>query len=206
MCASPLICMARSQYALMPGGRTDFVLSPLLLSHPQYQNAEFLQKTLEAEIGSGLQLQDFLFHILHSCYVVVMNARDEQSSFRIFSSLNGRGMDLSPVDKLKADLLEVTGCIMLVYSSCHRHVCPYPCSYRLCASGIYKVYGTPSASCAHMCSLCGIGKSMRALEPLLPHPACRDSLPHLPSTELLRFAHMPLSPRCGFKQASQTQP
>lgn len=34
-----------------------------------------------------------------------MVARDEGASFRIFSTLNGRGMDLSVVDKLKADLL-----------------------------------------------------------------------------------------------------
>lgn len=41
--------------------------------------------------------------------VVLMTARDEASSFRIFSALNSRGMDLSMVDKLKADLLEVGG-------------------------------------------------------------------------------------------------
>lgn len=45
--------------------------------------------------------------MLRNCYVVVMHARDEAASFRIFSTLNGRGMDLSMVDKLKADLLEV---------------------------------------------------------------------------------------------------
>lgn len=39
--------------------------------------------------------------------VVVMTARDEGSSFSIFSSLNGRGMDLSVVDKLKAEMLQV---------------------------------------------------------------------------------------------------
>lgn len=36
-----------------------------------------------------------------------MTARDEASSFSIFSSLNGRGMDLSVVDKLKAEMLQV---------------------------------------------------------------------------------------------------
>lgn len=51
--------------------------------------------------------QDFMLHSLRNCYVVVMNARDESSSFSIFSTLNGRGMDLSVVDKLKADLLQV---------------------------------------------------------------------------------------------------
>ena len=36
-----------------------------------------------------------------------MTARDESASFRIFSTLNSRGVDLSEVDKLKADLLQV---------------------------------------------------------------------------------------------------
>jgi hypothetical protein len=39
--------------------------------------------------------------------VVLMTARDEAASFRIFSALNSRGMDLAMVDKLKADMLEV---------------------------------------------------------------------------------------------------
>lgn len=52
-------------------------------------------------------MQEFMFHVLRNCYIVVMTARDESSSFRIFSTLNGRGVDLSAVDKLKADLLQV---------------------------------------------------------------------------------------------------
>jgi hypothetical protein len=84
--------------------------------------------------------QDFAFHVLRNCFVVLMTARDEGASFQIFASLNGRGMvraacmhggmprdppsspsakqlfgltfcaqDLSAVDKLKADLLQVRG-------------------------------------------------------------------------------------------------
>jgi uncharacterized protein with ParB-like and HNH nuclease domain len=48
-----------------------------------------------------------MFHMLRNCYLVVMIARDETASFRIFSTLNSRGVDLSEVDKLKADLLQV---------------------------------------------------------------------------------------------------
>ncbi|GFH24465.1 DUF262 domain-containing protein, partial [Haematococcus lacustris] len=50
---------------------------------------------------------DFMIHTLKNCHVVLMAARDEATSFRIFATLNSRGMDLSMVDKLKADLLEV---------------------------------------------------------------------------------------------------
>ena len=49
-----------------------------------------------------------MFHMLRNCYLVVMTARDETASFRIFSTLNSRGVDLSEVDKLKADLLQVS--------------------------------------------------------------------------------------------------
>jgi uncharacterized protein with ParB-like and HNH nuclease domain len=48
-----------------------------------------------------------MFHVLRNCHLVVMTARDEASSFSIFSTLNSRGVDLSEVDKLKADLLQV---------------------------------------------------------------------------------------------------
>jgi len=42
-----------------------------------------------------------MFHVLSSSYVVVMTARDESASFKIFATLNGRGVDLGVVDKLK---------------------------------------------------------------------------------------------------------
>ncbi|GAX73020.1 hypothetical protein CEUSTIGMA_g472.t1 [Chlamydomonas eustigma] len=73
-----------------------------------YSNASFLRTHLRKLVESqGLNLQDFMFHVLRNCYLVVMTARDEDASFRIFSTLNSRGMDLSEVDKLKADLLQV---------------------------------------------------------------------------------------------------
>lgn len=68
-------------------------------------------------------VQDFTFHVLRNCHVVLMVARDEGASFRIFSSLNGRGMDLTEVDKLKADLLQVGQQEERVYQrSCTRAV------------------------------------------------------------------------------------
>ena len=72
------------------------------------QNASFLRAHLDKLVASeGLNLQEFMFHMLRNCYLVVMTARDESASFRIFSTLNSRGVDLSEVDKLKADLLQV---------------------------------------------------------------------------------------------------
>jgi len=39
------------------------------------------------------------------CYLVVVSASDQNSAYRIFSVLNDRGLDLSPTDILKADII-----------------------------------------------------------------------------------------------------
>lgn len=59
-------------------------------------------------------LKEFMHHVLKNCMVVLMIARDENTSFKIFSTLNGRGVDLAVVDKLKPELLQVmTVCVLL---------------------------------------------------------------------------------------------
>jgi hypothetical protein len=44
-------------------------------------------------------------YIAQRCYLVVVTASDQDSAFRIFSVLNSRGLDLSPSDILKAELI-----------------------------------------------------------------------------------------------------
>ncbi len=39
------------------------------------------------------------------CYLVVVSASDQNSAYRIFSVLNDRGLDLSPTDILKSDII-----------------------------------------------------------------------------------------------------
>ena len=39
------------------------------------------------------------------CYLVVVSASDQNAAYRIFSVLNDRGLDLSPTDILKADII-----------------------------------------------------------------------------------------------------
>jgi hypothetical protein len=53
-------------------------------------------------------LQDFVHYVLKHSMVVLMTARDESTSFKIFSTLNGRGVDLAAIDKLKPELLQVS--------------------------------------------------------------------------------------------------
>ena len=47
-------------------------------------------------------LMEFL---VQRCYLVVVSTSDRESAYRIFSVLNDRGLDLSPTDILKADII-----------------------------------------------------------------------------------------------------
>ncbi len=47
--------------------------------------------------------------LLQNCYLVVVEVPTQTAARRIFTVLNARGMDLSPTDILKADLLERAG-------------------------------------------------------------------------------------------------
>ena len=46
-----------------------------------------------------------LSYLIQKCYLVVVSTPDLDSAYRIFSVLNDRGMDLSPTDILKADVI-----------------------------------------------------------------------------------------------------
>jgi hypothetical protein len=118
-----------SQLIAAAGGGAAVVGAQPRASHPLnnetwwriYQAASFVGKQLHAAEQEGVSLPDWVNHMLKCCYVVVMTARDESASFRIFSTLNGRGMDLSVVDKLKADWLQVRGGGPGVGHSCSSH-------------------------------------------------------------------------------------
>ncbi|WP_412509043.1 DUF262 domain-containing protein [Roseovarius sp. SYSU LYC5161] len=43
--------------------------------------------------------------LVQRCYLVVVAASDQNSAYRIFSVMNDRGLDLSPTDILKADII-----------------------------------------------------------------------------------------------------
>ncbi len=44
-------------------------------------------------------------YLVQRCYLVVVAASDQESAFRIFAVLNSRGLDLSPADILKAEII-----------------------------------------------------------------------------------------------------
>ena len=67
------------------------------------ENTSYLWKSLskidEKRRGTLMQF------LVQRCYLVVVSTSDQNSAYRIFSVLNDRGLDLSPTDILKADII-----------------------------------------------------------------------------------------------------
>lgn len=67
------------------------------------ENAQFLRAKL---VGWSMDKRErFTKYLTQRCYLVVVAASDQESAFRIFSVLNSRGLDLSPADVLKAEII-----------------------------------------------------------------------------------------------------
>ncbi|ADH89956.1 protein of unknown function DUF262 [Ancylobacter novellus DSM 506] len=67
------------------------------------ENATFLRGRLKD--SSEESLRRLTMYIAQRCYLVIVAASDQESAFRIFSVLNSRGLDLSPADILKAEII-----------------------------------------------------------------------------------------------------
>ena len=67
------------------------------------ENARYLYNALAKR---DEKLRKILTQFLaQRCYLVVVSASDQNSAYRIFSVLNDRGLDLSPTDILKSDII-----------------------------------------------------------------------------------------------------
>jgi len=67
------------------------------------ENASYLWKSVSK---LDEKRRNALVHFLaQHCYLVVVSTSDQNSAYRIFSVLNDRGLDLSPTDILKADII-----------------------------------------------------------------------------------------------------
>ncbi|MCK1419669.1 MULTISPECIES: DUF262 domain-containing protein [unclassified Bradyrhizobium] len=67
------------------------------------ENAAFFREKLK-DIPDE-QRRRLTMYIAQRCYLVIVAASDQESAFRIFSVLNSRGLDLSPADILKAEII-----------------------------------------------------------------------------------------------------
>lgn len=67
------------------------------------ENAVFLRERLKT--FSDEQRRRLTMFIAQRCFLVIVAASDQDSAFRIFSVMNSRGLDLSPADVLKAEII-----------------------------------------------------------------------------------------------------
>lgn len=67
------------------------------------ENATFLRDKLKYLTDE--QRRRLTMYVAQRCYLVIVAASDQESAFRIFSVLNSRGLDLSPADILKAEII-----------------------------------------------------------------------------------------------------
>lgn len=68
-----------------------------------HENTEYLWKQLSSVDQS--KRDRLTMFLVQRCYLVVVSASDQNSAYRIFSVMNDRGLDLSPTDILKADII-----------------------------------------------------------------------------------------------------
>lgn len=67
------------------------------------ENAKYLWQELES--CTQEQRDNLAMFITKRCYVVIVSTSDQSSAYRIFSVMNDRGLDLSPTDILKAEII-----------------------------------------------------------------------------------------------------
>ena len=85
----------------------DFVNHPQMNLHESqqrmFENAKFLWDEISKIDESGRDA--LMAYIIQRCYLVIVSTTDQASAYRIFSVLNDRGLDLSPTDILKAQII-----------------------------------------------------------------------------------------------------
>ena len=68
-----------------------------------FENTKYLWDNL-SKLGME-QLDRLTQFLVLRCYLVIVSASDQSSAYRIFSVMNDRGLDLSPTDILKAEII-----------------------------------------------------------------------------------------------------
>jgi hypothetical protein len=69
------------------------------------ENAETFENKISEKNMTEQELLDFGSFILKRCYLVVVSTPTQKSAYRVFSVMNNRGLDLLPIDIIKADVI-----------------------------------------------------------------------------------------------------
>ena len=69
-------------------------------------NCDIILKKIEQVFNNNEEeIKKFCQFIVTRCYLVVVYTASQQSAFRVFSVMNSRGLDLLPIDIIKADII-----------------------------------------------------------------------------------------------------
>lgn len=69
------------------------------------ENAEIFEKKIREKGLAEEDLLQFGSFILLRCFLVVVSTPTQKSAYRVFSVMNNRGLDLLPIDIIKADVI-----------------------------------------------------------------------------------------------------
>lgn len=81
-----------------PGSMTDS-------QKRMFENAGYMERRLSSSQYCDDRRNSLILFLVQRCFLVVVSASDQSSAYRIFSVLNDRGLDLSPTDILKANII-----------------------------------------------------------------------------------------------------
>ena len=87
------------------GGLSETHMKTEAQRHIQ-ENAVVFEKLIDEKFNNNPKgLVAFTKFIVQRCFLVAVSTPSQQSAFRVFSVLNNRGLDLLPIDIIKADLI-----------------------------------------------------------------------------------------------------
>lgn len=69
------------------------------------KNAKLLKARFTKHFDDKSLLSQFIMFVLTRCYLIVVSTPSKASAFRVFSVMNSRGLDLLPIDIIKADII-----------------------------------------------------------------------------------------------------
>ena len=69
------------------------------------ENAEIFEKKIHDKAMTEEELLKFGSFFLMRCFLVVVSTPTQKSAYRVFSVMNNRGLDLLPIDIIKADVI-----------------------------------------------------------------------------------------------------
>ena len=97
------------EYVQEPGGIAQLVANTEKLqdSRLRYRENIILLRKKIGELSSA-DLKRLLKFLVMNCSLVVISTPNLEAAYRIFSVLNNRGLELAPIDIIKAEILEMT--------------------------------------------------------------------------------------------------